>query len=464
MPINIPSGLYTGGRATFDTSHFTNVILKDQAAKKAAKEAVVKSANDLYKGLNPAGVRQQDLQDPSDPSRGLLPKMQNWYNQAKAGSIDFGTYKEMQAEIERSKQQGKEQLDIGALVQQNKIELDEKHGDVTKMSQKNLSIYNPEHKSWGQGDLSPFVPELDEQKFYGSVFGASKPQEYVGKKTFDPATNRYRMTKGFTSQEEKKFGDQAAALVNVDRSAAKTFTKQTTNPVFLAEAIPVYKEVYGVDYSQKPEEFTADKAAAAATIIRARGMRESENIAKYVEPADNWKAKLDYAASLKRQGATSATGVVNQFIDDRFNEGKASNQMHFITGYGGQKYSGYYAELPIEIRDKYTVDKGFPGEKIPDAFMFTTDKKKVLPIFYEKDANGKNVMVDGNIKLNKNINAKPIDIDVFKVDLAQILVPKKIVGEEAISEEDYTPGTTSSSESQTSGTKQSKSTKTAKYD
>jgi hypothetical protein len=170
------------------------------------------------------------------------------------------------------------------------------------MSQKNLSIYNPEHKSWRQGDLSPFVPELDEQKFYASVFGASTPQEYVGKRTFDPATNRYFMTKGFTSQEEKKFGDQAAALVNVDRSAAKTFTKQTTNPVFLAEAIPVYKEVYGVDYSQKPEEFTADKAAAAAAVIRARGMRKSENIAKYV-PKDDWREKMIFAASLRGTNA-----------------------------------------------------------------------------------------------------------------------------------------------------------------
>jgi len=56
MPINIPSGLYTGGRATFDTSPMTTAILKDLASQKAAKEAIVKNANNLYKQLNSVSI------------------------------------------------------------------------------------------------------------------------------------------------------------------------------------------------------------------------------------------------------------------------------------------------------------------------------------------------------------------------------------------------------------------------
>ena len=460
MPVNLPSGLFARGYK-IDTTPFTNVVLKDAAAKKAAKEAVVKNANDLYKGLNPAGVRPQDMNNPADPTKGINADINNWYNQAKAGNVDFPKYKELLYNIERSKQIGKEQLEIGGLVQQGKIEPDESHGDLTKLHAKDLSIYDAGHHDWKQGDLSPFVPELDESKWNNAIFGSAKPQERTEKKTFDAATGRFFIPKEYTPAEEKRFGDTAASLVSVDKSATKQFTKQTKNPGFLAEAIPVYKEVYGEDFTQKPEKFTADKAAAAAAILEAR---KRKDVVSYEKPAvkEDWRTKMDYAAKLKRQGSTDATGVVNKFIDDRFNEGKASNITHTITGYGGQKNSGYYVEFPIEVRNKYTVDKGFAGEKVPDSFMITTDKKKVLPIFYEKDEDGKNVMVDGKIKLNKNINAKPIDIDVFKVDLGQILVPKKIVGEEAISEEGYTPGTSGSSEYQTSGTRQSKSSKTVK--
>ena len=430
MPINIPSNLYSSGRATLDTTPLVNYVLKDQAAKKAAKEAVLKSANDLYKGLNPAGVRQQDLQDPSDPSRGLLPKMQNWYNQAKAGSIDFGTYKEMQAEIERSKQQGKEQLDIGGMVQQNKIELDEKHGDVTKMSEKNLSIYDPRHKPWRQGDLSPFVPELDEQKFYGSVFGASKPQTYVGKK-LDRETNRYFMTKEFTIDEQKKFGDQAAALVNVDKSAAKTFTKQTTNPVFLAEAIPVYKEVYGVDYSQKPEEFTADKAAAAATIIRARGMRESENIAKYVEPKESeWEYK-------RRMGITD--GVDDNYLNEWLKnaqaappvpiKGKGGKSLNITrVSLGGNMYEGKTISVPTGIIDKFTVDKGKETEIVPMSFFMAGEK--VIPLYQKTDENGRKLYTpSGNIIFDtESPYSVPMDFQAFKAELTPFVLRKKTSG------------------------------------
>ena len=356
--------------------------------------------------------------------------MQNWYNQAKAGDIDFGTYKEMQAEIERSKQEGKEQLDIGGMVQQNKIELDEKHGDVTKMSEKNLSIYDPRHKPWRQGDLSPFVPELDEQKFYGSVFGASKPQTYVGKK-LDRETNRYFMTKEFTIDEQKKFGDQAAALVNVDKAAAKTFTKQTTNPVFLAEAIPVYKEVYGVDYSQKPEEFTADKAAAAATIIRARGMRESENIAKYVEPKESeWEYK-------RRMGITD--GVDDNYLNEWLKnaqaappvpiKGKGGKSLNITrVSLGGNMYEGKTISVPTGIIDKFTVDKGKETEIVPMSFFMAGEK--VIPLYQKTDENGRKLYTpSGNIIFDtESPYSVPMDFQAFKAELTPFVLRKKTSG------------------------------------
>jgi len=322
MPINIPSGLYTGGRATFDTSHFTNVILKDQAAKKAAKEAVVKSANDLYKGLNPAGVREQDLKDPSDPSRGLLPKMQNWYNQAKAGNIDYGTYKEMQAEIEQSKQEGKEQLDIGGLVQQNKIELDEKHGDVTKMSEKNLSIYDPRHKPWRQGDLSPFVPEFDpasRNAFMSAAIGKAVPlpdiSTSVNKGGYTYITDR------FDTETLKQIADKAATFLPGSKKATKYYKNQLTNPEFIATAVDAYQSVYGAN----AQITTPEEAAKADAIIEAR-LYEKPRVAtdqdlKFLRQKQLVKLRGQYSTQAAPAVVVDLWTPVSTAIDDNMQKG-----------------------------------------------------------------------------------------------------------------------------------------------
>jgi len=423
MPIRIPSGLYARG-ADINTTPFTNVVLKDIASKDAAKKAVAKSADDLYKGLNPAGVRPQDLQYPQDNTKGILPDMINWYNNAKAGSIDFGKYKEMLYNIERSKQIAKEQLEIGGMVQQGKIEPDEKYGDITKLSQKDLSIYDAGHNDWKQGDLSPFIPELDETKWNNSIFGSAKPQERVNKKKFDASTGRYFIPKEFTTAEEKRFGDTAASLVINDKSANKQFTKQTKNPVFLADAIPVYKEVYGVDYSQKPEEFTADKAAAAAAILEAR---KRKDVVSYDKPTDPY-ALAKYKSGLSRTGG--GEGAIDEYINNlaQTKETLTVNGKPFAgVTLGGKTYGGKLIQMPPDMTDRLTEDKGFKSEKIPYGLLLTDDNKYVIPIYFKKDEEGKFIKTKSgaSFELDKSKYGKPLPIPQFRQVVGTLLGQSK---------------------------------------
>jgi hypothetical protein len=412
MPIRIPSGLYARG-ATFDTTPFTNVVLKDIASKDAAKKAVAKSADDLYKGLNPAGVRPQDLQYPQDNTKGILPDMVNWYNNAKAGNIDFGKYKEMLYNIERSKQIAKEQLEIGGMVQQGKIEPDEKYGDVTKLHEKDLSIYDAGHNDWKQGDLSPFIPELDETKWNNSIFGSAKPQERVEKKRFDASTGRYFIPKEFTTAEEKRFGDTAASLVINDKSANKQFTKQTRNLVFLADAIPVYKEVYGVDYNQKPEEFTADKAAAAAAILEAR---KRKDVVSYDKPTDPY-ALAKYKSGLSRTGG--GKGAIDEYIKalGQTSEPLTVNNKPFVgLTISGKTYGGKLVQMTPDLIKTFTIDPGLTSEKIPYGMLFTDDGKYVIPTYFQKGEKGGFIPTESgaSYKLEQTKFSKPIPMPQFR--------------------------------------------------
>jgi hypothetical protein len=451
MSVNINPNLFARG-FKIDTQPLVNLVTKDLAAKKAAKEATIKNANDLYKGLNPAGVRPQDLNYPDDPTKGIMPDMVNWYNEAKAGNIDFGKYKELLYNIERSKEIGKQQLEIGAKTQEGKIEPEPE--DIQKLHQKDLSIFatgnqdpTKNHYNWQQGDLTQFVPTFDEKKFFGSVFGEAKPDVNLSKKTLDKETQRYFVPKEFTPGEEKRFGDIAAASIINDRSAQKEFKKQIKNPAFLESALPAYMSVYG---QIKLEDFTPDKAAAAAAILRARQMKET--VPYTVPKVDDWKDKMLFANKLKKGfaayrhglGATDDEGILNKYVEDRYKEGSG---LYDILNYGGKKYSGKHIDVPIEIRYKYGIKVG-EKDVLPDEFLMTEDKKKVIPLFYKKDKNGNNyINASGKQELDQTITSKPIDIQNFKVNIGQMILPRKTFGGEVVGDESFSEGTPGSYES-----------------
>lgn len=456
MSVNINPNLFARG-FKIDQSALVNTVAKDMAAKKAAKEAVVKNANDLYKGLNPAGVRPQDLNYPDDQTKGIMPDMVNWYNNAKAGNLDFGKYKELMYNIERSKEIGKQQLEIGAKTQEGKIEPEPE--DIQKLHQKDLSIYSvgnqdptKNHFNYQQGDLTQFVPTFDEKKFFGSVFGEAKPDVNLSKKTFDPQTQRYFVGKEFTPGEEKRFGDIAAASIINDRSAQKEFKKQIKNPAFLESALPAYMSVYG---QIKLDDFTPDKAAAGAAILRARQMKES--VAYAAPKEDNWKEKMNYANDLKKKyygwrngiGAAKAEGILNKYVDDRYNQG---NTKFASVTHDGKLYEGKVIDVPLDMRYGYGIKKGTGDDAktvLPDEFYMTHDKKKVIPLFYKKDDKGKPIIrPNGSYELDQTMTSKPIDIQNFKIEIGKMIISAKDRGEEVVGDESFSESTSGSYQSE----------------
>lgn len=447
MPINIPSNLYSGGRVTVDTTPFVNIVIKDMAAKKAAKDALVKSADALNKSLNYAGVRQQDLKDYTDEAGKVYPGIENratqWYNNAVSGKADMTEYRNLLNDIETSKQRVKIHNDLTNAVLDKKV--DPTIDDIHVLSKVELPIQYPgsrkaDNTEYTLADMPAFIPELDENKWEKSVFGNVKPTQ-IQQQVPIQGTDRYDLVRGYTPQEKANFATTAASLVKVDKSAEKQFTRLMRDDNFVANATPALQSVFGKNAVIN----SPATAAAADAILRANQKAESQS---YAKPTDLF-ALAKYKHGL-RQGGIDANGILNKYINDAYN----ASTTNVYTTMRGNKYEGKIIDVPIDIRNKYgfeTKDEnGNTLSVVPDAFVLTHDKKMVIPLFYEKDAKGEPILTAGGAKkINRNISSNPIDIKNFKVDLGGILLPKKTYGGEVVDMEtesqpstyEYTSGT-----------------------
>ena len=95
-----------------------------------------------------------------------------------------------------------------------------------------------------------------------------------------------------------------------------------------------------------------------------------------------------------------------------------------------------HEEIWVDLWISLIYEKDKNGNTItivPDTFLLTHDKSKVVPIFYEKDDSGEPKKTkSGSTYVRRNVNSNPINIKNFKVDLGGILLPKKTYGGEVV--------------------------------
>jgi hypothetical protein len=276
MPINIPSGLYTGGRATFDTSSMTNAILKDLASQKAAKEAIVKNAKSLAFKLNPAGLRK-DVDLPEFNKRAT-----EWYNNAVGGNLDYGKYQELLNDIEVGKKRVETIAKAGELALNRKIEMDA--NDVAILDNLNKSIYDPASRKadgneFGLGDLSPNIPTVDPTKrnaIVNSLFTNVERTADINK-IRKGAPGYLYVTEEIAPNKKKEVADRSAPLAS-SLDMQKTYRELMKDPTFMAEAGKAYQDVYGkgavIDSPTKA--FQAEVIMAANTIGKERAVSDKE--------------------------------------------------------------------------------------------------------------------------------------------------------------------------------------------
>lgn len=313
MPINIPSKLYTGGTYAFDTSPMTNAILKDLASQKAAKEAIAKNANSLAFKLNSAGIRT-DVDLPEWTKRAT-----EWYNNAKAGNIDYGKYQQLINEAEQSRNRAKFIAESGKLATDEKIEMNST--DVAVIDNANKSIYDPTSYKpgggeYGVGDLSPYIKTLNpiQRNALANSLLSGVPKEIDETKITKTPEGYIQYTSEIKNDKIKDVADRSLPLFST-REMIKTGNQLMKDPSFVSTATPVFKEIYG----QSAEIDSPQKALQAEIILAAK--TKGETITKRDTDADFelWKKKFNIAeAGRNKRAAIRAASATTAPIVDRY--------------------------------------------------------------------------------------------------------------------------------------------------
>jgi len=324
MSVRIPSGLYSQGQATLDTGDFTKNVIKDIAAKKAAKEAVIKKADAIAKTINTAGVREQDLVNPADPTEPRLDaEIKNWYDKSKKGDVDLVEYNNILHKIDQSKQRAKFQVDLGKAAIDHKYDPDDDDIHVNSLIDK--SIYDKtslkaDGTEYGWLDLPANIPQFDPAKqttFFNVVKGKSKPTYQEDQARVDNVTGDIFIPMAYGDSELKSQAEIAGHLIDGSMEAKKYYNKMfekdaqgVRTPTLKKEYEDLnesYKSIYGAN-----EVIDTPEKAAKADAIR-RGRAETQEV-KVTDPnyANQLKRKLKQTVGGgSRGGGGGAAPVIN---------------------------------------------------------------------------------------------------------------------------------------------------------
>lgn len=332
MPVRIPAGLYSAGGFKVDVSPLERVINQRQAEKKAAKEAAMKYFTSLKDKINTVGVRTTDLEG------GLQDKINNWVNQGSAnidkiskggqGYSDFVKgYQGILTDIEKSKNRGKFETELGKAAFEGKYDPDA--DDLQVLSKVGKSIYDPQSykedgvSEYTYGDIPSAVPAFDpgkQSQFFTAAFGKAKPTYREDKARRDDITDTIFVPKEYTDDDVKSIAENTLNVYYGDKSAQKHYKNQLSNESWMKGANEAFKSVYGDTNPDGSENIinTPEKAAQADAIMRAKLSGEEVEV-KDIQKAQQFKNKMlekrqKFQQQLqdKRQAAITARAKIKQ--------------------------------------------------------------------------------------------------------------------------------------------------------
>lgn len=458
MAIRNDPRMYTGGSVVMDTRPhiqlYANLLQREQAKNEAFDEYI----RNLNKGINTAGVRNQDRpvleqkikewQDYGIKNRDNIrnPRTDNG-NANMAFMSGFRDIQNMIGESKQEEEKKKPLIDIltdptkRELLSEDVIPLINKHDQpLYVIDETGKSVKNPERKSFDISSVS-FNPKPFDQGGYFKKFTDVKRTDLLPQIVKDPKTMTQTITK--TSSFDENAKDIIATRATSDYFNDRSFRK------FINELNPdEYKDFYKQQYGKELE--TMADLAAAFTL---KGMQQSvstseikpdtfsqqvamENIRqrnreKNLALSQRYKESLvDYRSSKTKK---DAEGVLNKFIQEMYNDG--GDKKYDIT-IDGNTMRSRIIKVPLSLKEKYASREG--GEyREPDIFWITEDKKYVIPMFYKRNKKGKILTTKSGTNIfDKNIS-KPILLNSFKADLSNEWLGKSKTDDELMDEFNY---------------------------
>lgn len=423
MATGLPSNLYTGGAAEFDTSPYVNFYAQTMARKQAKDEALNQYNENLFKTINPAGARTQDI--PMFTEK--VNEWQRFYQQnrdaIKNPRLDGGrAQSEFQARmvdaqnyIQQSKNEAKVYSDLVPLLRDPEKRSRIPESVIEELSLHDLPLGDPRRKSFNMASLIFDPKPLDvktEEAYFGGLGKRFKMDELITGSMTDPNTFNRNITTTAAFGPEAKAGIASSGVqrYGFDPSFKKHIDDTLLDKGAYDQLNDVYKKEFGKDIQ------TGEEGAIAYTLA---GMQQS--FQKQKSEAD-WKARQDYLQgqriallnkrlAAEKSGKSEADGWINEYIGVLKNQAMegAPIQYKYKNGRVDEEY-----DIPMDATLAKMLQRGTGSSAVqPDFLRYNPKTGKFRPLFgdYEtvKDSKGQEISrlkktADGKITVDEELS------------------------------------------------------------
>jgi hypothetical protein len=433
MATHNPSALYTGGAVTASTQPLASLYHQYASRKMARDEALDDYFRNLNKNINPAGVRQQDVE-------GLMQKTNEWngfYQQNKQAiknpKLDNGKalseyqsrYQDQLAYIEKSKgaastskelARAKLNPQMGYMFDDDEI--------LGHIQEHDKPLNDPTHKSIdiAQLNIQPKPIDLKEwQALQKSSTAGLKPSETVDKIEVDPKTLDTITTvkKSYSPEDLQAIGNRYKSMYQLDRRVRATTDKNLLNPANAGELNDVYKSVYGKN-AETPADLLAaqgiQNAQTEGTIQkRTSGSLESKRLVEGMRQA-NRKDMVDYRQAAKRAGDAYDNLWVGEYVGKLMEDGKKGQEWDL-------DFKGNKTRERLVTTDPVIASALVRSGQEPDRVTVTPDGKiRGIYFQYKKDKDGNTTAVKdakGRNLIDETLSSELLSPEQVKLALSK---------------------------------------------
>ena len=362
MAINNSPDLYMGGATIFNSQPATQFYLQSMAKKRAKDEALDNYYRDFNKSLNPAGMRNQDIE-------GWMGKVNEWrgfYQQnkeaiknprldnGKAQSQYMSMYQENLSDTQRSKNAG--EISKGYVLPV--ITNPDKRSRLTDLSlgtiaSHDASIYDPNHKELDPTKLDFDAKQFDlnaKKKFTSYITQGVKMDEMVEKTVTDPKTNSKTTTYEYKLNPAalRTIAERAAATYDSDDMLQQHIHDIKDNPELFEQLNQTFKDVYGKDIVSE-RDFAA--AYGLNEVQKEREVQKQTSYNRFLgqssgrssNPANNFNFGVSFTNALRTGNKNAATELKNLLSSGN---GRLKYMDSFVGNVGGVPM------LHIQVREK----------------------------------------------------------------------------------------------------------------
>lgn len=393
-----PSGLYTGGAASFNAEPYVSFQTNLLATKAAKDEALNKYYTDMVGTIKPTGVRSQDIPGFIDKVNALqnlyLQKQDNIKNPLKdkgAAQSEFNArYNDILGYIESSKGRTANQTLVAPILSDPDKRARVTAKTMADIHANDLPLNDPNSKELDPSSLN-YDPKPFDLQSHLKLYTDLKPNKQAT--TLSPApsdklSNIETTTATFSPEDIKTIGSRALASYQSDPIYKSYIDNLAIDPAKFQQYNNIYKQAMGQDLDMKhPEELA---------FAHDLGLLQQNNTTQKIVPNEQAKLNAEEAKDKRvkqAQGSADVNTVIPQYVN-----GLVANAKDVPLS--------PYKDIPVDATLAKALDR---KGSILGGMQYNPSNNTFIPVYYQSNK-------DGNIKYSQDGDGNYLDMNGDKTD------------------------------------------------